>query len=202
MINQLCSIHALYPRLGVCCSKNRTVVYGREKIYQFGGEQLEDEIGEIQSTRITSRKPQLLTIPPKITIVGVSCSDIHALAWDSEGYAFSWGFNSFLQVNGFASRSDYIEHPTPINQTLDNLSTATCLATNTCSFAITNKGELFSWGKLYEDISLQGSFNFSRIFPEFDNSWIKICGVGMNYALLDSNSRLYTFGNKYLALLN
>ncbi|WP_201736596.1 RCC1 domain-containing protein, partial [Bifidobacterium xylocopae] len=79
----------------------------------------------------------------------ISAGDLHSLAIDNNGHAYSWGRNDAGQLgNGSSDGINNIPHPTPARVTdpAPNTRWTTISAGDFHSLAIDSNGHAYSWG--------------------------------------------------------
>jgi hypothetical protein len=143
-----------------------------------------------------------VAVTPQQSILGLSASNSHVLAWDGAGNLFGWGVNLFgcLGVQSNQARNfDLVSVPERVTA-MYNSKIVSALALPEVSFAITHQGRLFSWGRLIG--SLRSSVvNFDAQKIDFNQPFqeqpvlIKVSGQDSRYMAVDLEGRLFGCGN-------
>lgn len=191
---------------GVLCGNRVSYFQTESCLYSVGDEQF----GKLGLGPILGKafKPTRLILPTKLPILGISCGLHHSLAWDLGGKLYSWGKNSHSQLGHLYRKFEaghFESSPLLVESMLENR-----VVLGHCSqygsFIINERGSVFYWGQC---------LNFEPDAPKlrelqvpkklnFENSQtgplnkppriIKISGYFKNFAALDLNGYLYTFG--------
>ena len=108
------------------------------------------------NTALLLNYPIPIDLSPQYKVVGVSASIQHVLVWDTDGRLFSWGSNNYgkLGIKDMQHQTgSFILKPMLVDL-LGKKKVYSGLAGINSSFVITNKGEVYYWGKPF--ISLEG----------------------------------------------
>uniref|UniRef100_A0A8C4QH69 Regulator of chromosome condensation 2 n=1 Tax=Eptatretus burgeri TaxID=7764 RepID=A0A8C4QH69_EPTBU len=82
---------------------------------------------------------------PAISIVGVACGANHTLALDVKGRVFSWGFGGYGRLGHAEPRDEMVPRLIKVFD-ITGRGAKTVFAGYTCSFALNERGALYSWG--------------------------------------------------------
>ncbi|RBP99196.1 RCC1 domain-containing protein, partial [Bifidobacterium xylocopae] len=166
------------------------------------------QLGNGSSGGINPTPARIIDPAANTTWTTISAGDYHSLAIDSNGHAYSWGWNSGGQLgNGSNDRNP---HPTPARVTDPAADTkwTTISAGTGHSLAIDNHGHAYSWGWNINGQLGNGSNGTNP--PNYDNAdkntpvrvtdpaadtkWTTI-NAGYNYSLaIDNNGHAYSWG--------
>jgi hypothetical protein len=163
-----------------------------------------------QNTALLLNYPIPMDMPPKIKVKGVSASSQHVLTWDTDGRLYSWGSNLHGKLGIDSNyKNDYFVLKPTLVETLAKKRVYTGLAGVNSSFVITNKGQIYYWGKPFNSVEGRGSV-FTRptklekspktlevmreknLFEKI--VFVKLVNYGYNYGAIDIKGRVFTFG--------
>lgn len=103
-----------------------------------------------ESIHVSDTKPVPIQMPVSgIAIEGVAVGPDHALAWDSNGNTFGWGFNKYgcIGVCENNLRSFEVVKSPEIVHSFKCGKVVACYIVENASFAVTYQGKIFYWGK-------------------------------------------------------
>lgn len=136
-------------------------------------------------------------VPPQKKIKGVSAGYSHSLAWDIDGFLYSWGYNDNGKLGlGLTKRSINVSNPTCVDF-LRNECIVGAMATTQGSFALLKTGKVFKWGRV---LLQKHDRRESNSIPEQIKALppvLKMTGLHYNYAFLTWNLELFTFGENF-----
>jgi len=134
-------------------SSVETVSYGTYYFHKGGvysqGDCTSGLLGRSRTTKVSSSPMRIyLPIPNQNSVVGISCSGHHCIAWDSVGRCYSWGRNinyTLGQSKGGLKENELQPEPRLVTL-MDGVKIINCKATDTCSLALTCRGRVYYWG--------------------------------------------------------
>lgn len=105
------------------------------------------------TNNVPNKRPQFLTSLENYIVTQVSCGQSHSLALTNWGQLFSWGSNTIGQLG---HDSDFNSYTTPrMIKTIATKHVIQIASGQYHSLALTNSGELFSWGaNMYGQLGL------------------------------------------------
>ena len=114
------------------------------KLYGFG-DNSGMQLGQHKNRRLP--KPTLIRSPASLVFTQVACGKSHCLAINKLGKVFAWGTDTYGQLGlGESKKGTSIQKPEMISKIASHVFTSV-VASATGSYAVTEKGELFAWGK-------------------------------------------------------
>ena len=191
---------------GIFCGNRVSYFQTASCLYSVGDEQF----GKLGLGPILGKvfKPTRLILPTKLPILGISCGIHHSLAWDLGGKLYSWGKNSHSQLGHLYQKFDaghFESSPLLVESMLEHR-----VVLGHCSqygsYIINERGSVFYWGQCLNfepdapklrELQVPKKLNFEKSQTGTNNKpprIIKISGYYKNFAALDLNGYLYTFG--------
>ncbi|CEG44772.1 FOG: RCC1 domain [Plasmopara halstedii] len=149
--------------------------------------------------------PRLLTtlVDQGVPMATVECGEFHTVALTKDGEIWAWGNGEYGRLGN--GESDTCEVPEPIEFfSEDNI--VSIAAGRDFSFALTDKGELYSWGgNSHNQLGIGGGlamdvYNIESIpvlIEAFDGVTVKQIAAGYDHAAaVTADGRLYMWGAK------
>jgi alpha-tubulin suppressor-like RCC1 family protein len=185
-----------------CLSKNGTA-------YSWGS----NNAGQLGNGIIPFRVlPVTVKMPQGITVQSISCGAFHTIALLNNGQMYAWGQNTYGQLGDGSTVNRYIPVPVDINVSqVREYKFAAIAAGIEHSVALTEEGEVFTWGRGWAGQLGEGTTNdrlrptqivqsYGMFFGELVKS---IAAGGSNTAALTDKGRVYIWGsNQYGQLCN
>lgn len=184
------------------CNSHCTYFATKKGCFSIGNK--ESGLLGFENTSQLLNNPVPIDLDMKIQIEGVSANRNHVLIWDNDGQVYGWGSNKFGKLgvaNNMKQSNVFYKKPQRIS-ILANKKVISAQAGNDSSFIITNKGKIFFWGKPFVSLSGKGLLYQQPTLlktPEQFNkvTFLKQINYDYNYATLDMNGRVFTFGNNF-----
>jgi len=131
------------PAIEVCCGERHVAVLSRDgRVYTWGGNDL-GQLGLGDDNKRTA--PTCVPFGPSKVVKAIACGAEHMLAVSGEGEIFSWGRGAEGQL-GYDE--ELFDEPFPDPKRVQGIpSKAICVAAGCYhSAAVTDQGEVFTWG--------------------------------------------------------
>eukprot|EP00890_Picochlorum_soloecismus_P003284 jgi/Picsp_1/3957/NSC_01469-R1_ran gtpase binding len=178
----------------VAGSRNTLAVTARGNVYSWGWN---DRATLGHGHRDPVLKPKRIDGLKGIRVVQVALGGWHALGLDTQGRCWAWGGNEYSQC----ALDPDIRDVTVPQQCMPNLRVCQIDAGGMHSVALTENGQIWTWGEQWGDFSMTINRNPRRIDESGDFVRV-VCGAFHNIALTCSGE-VYTWGiNDYGQLGN
>jgi E3 ubiquitin-protein ligase HERC2 len=103
-------------------------------------------------------KPKVISFPSNVKIIQVSCGSYHSLALTADGRLYSWGYGAY----GRLGHNDTSNVATPIKiEGFNYVPFAAVSAGHSHSMALSEEGEIYTWGKNSYGQLGHGDYNLS-----------------------------------------
>ncbi|XP_065899129.1 RCC1 and BTB domain-containing protein 1-like isoform X2 [Dysidea avara] len=168
------------------------------KVYSWGYN-ANNELGHGTNTPNPNPIPTIITKLEQYQVKQVACGHYHSVALTNDGKVYSWGYNNHGEVgNGSTTTCETPYH----NQLNGSTKCGTITCTRYSSFAVTETGQVFSWG-FNGSGSLGIGSTIAELIPKnvtsLQNQVItKIIGGSYHVLALTKDGKLYSWGhNEY-----
>ncbi|XP_064632094.1 probable E3 ubiquitin-protein ligase HERC4 isoform X2 [Lineus longissimus] len=140
--------------------------------------------------------PRLLEFPDRIKVIQVACGDSHSMALTDVGGILVWGHNKFNQL-GLGSRDNF-NHKPEILCSLHGLPIRQIACGGNHSFALTQSGAVFGWGRNFFGqlgVGHDRECQHPVLCRSLRSQKVKHIACGENHtAVLTKDGGVFTFG--------
>jgi len=170
--------------IAVSCGNNHTLTLTCDfEVYSFGSNDF-GQLGVGPKSNVGLNK---VNFPERI--ISISCGNDHSIALSASGKLYTWGSNSSGQLG--LSHSNNVNRPEEFNRVHDRILKVVAGYMHTAVF--TEKGELFAFGFIHNDLKFGSDGKLIKSFPPQDKI-ISLASGSAHILALSASGAVYGYG--------